>query len=57
MSEVYTPPGEDMWPFDAEEGEEGTPTVTPFEGAAVLLRFGRGRTPVVAWAHQPNKEL
>lgn len=55
MSEVYTPPSEELQPFGVEEEEEEVPSVSPFEGTAVLLRFGRERVPVTVWSHQPNK--
>lgn len=55
MSEVHTPPSEELQLFDVEEEEEEVPSVSPFEGTAVLLRFGRERVPVTVWSHQPNK--
>lgn len=57
MTVVYTPLGDELYPFDeVEEGEE-EPSISPFEDAAVLLRFGAKRVPTAVWAHQPNQEL
>lgn len=56
MSEIYTPLGEEVRSFDEEEEEEEMPSVGPFEGTAVLLRFGGKTTPIAVWSHQPNRK-
>lgn len=56
MSEIHTPLGEEVQPFGEEEGEEEMPSVGPFEGTAVLLRFGGKTTPIAVWSHLPNRK-
>ena len=54
MTAVYTPPGDDVFLFDEDEGEEEIATVGLFDEAA-LLSFEQQNIPVVVWAGQRSR--
>lgn len=54
MTAVYTPPGDDVFLFDEDEGEEEIVTVGLFDEAA-LLSFEQQNIPVVVWAGQRSR--